>query len=149
MPGDRLVGIMVPGSPITIYPIHPDALAELYDGDVAWIDVRWDIVGREDRNYQCIISLQSQNKPGSLAQIASVIAACEANIHNLVMRMESPDFHKFIFQLEVRDLAQLTDVLNSLKLTTSLSEVRRGTVNEARSLTRVEWVAPAKQEEPA
>ena len=149
VPGDRLVGIMVPGSPITIYPIHSDALAELYDSDVAWIDVRWDIVGREDRNYQCIISLQSQNKPGSLAQIASVIAACEANIHNLVMRMESPDFHKFIFQLEVRDLAQLTDVLNSLKLTTSLSEVRRGTVNEARSLTRVEWVAPAKQEEPA
>ena len=149
VPGDRLVGIMVPGSPITIYPIHSDALAELYDGDVAWIDVRWDIVGREDRNYQCIISLQAQNKPGSLAQIASVIAACEANIHNLVMRMESPDFHKFIFQLEVRDLAQLTDVLNSLKLTTSLSEVRRGTVNEARSLTRVEWVAPAKQEEPA
>ena len=56
------------------------------------------------------------NQPGSLAQISSAIAACEANIHNLVMRMGSPDFHKFIFEIEVRDLAQLTDVLATLKL---------------------------------
>jgi GTP diphosphokinase / guanosine-3',5'-bis(diphosphate) 3'-diphosphatase len=149
VPGDRLVGIMTPGSPIIIYPIHSDALAELYDSDVAWIDVRWDIVGREERDHKCIISLQSRNQPGSLAKIATVIAACRANIHNLVMRMESPDFHKLIFQLEVRDLAQLTDVLNSLKLTTSLSEVRRGTVNEARSLSRADWVAPKMPEEHA
>ncbi|WP_421760262.1 RelA/SpoT family protein [Devosia sp.] len=149
VPGDRLVGIMTPGSPIIIYPIHSDALAELYDSDVAWIDVRWDIFGREERDHKCIISLQSRNQPGSLAKIATVIAACRANIHNLVMRMESPDFHKLIFQLEVRDLAQLTDVLNSLKLTTSLSEVRRGTVNEARSLNRADWVAPKMPEEHA
>src|SRR5690606_17490773 len=45
VPGDRLVGIMRPGAPIMIYPVHSDALAGLYDSDVAWIDVRWDISG--------------------------------------------------------------------------------------------------------
>jgi guanosine-3',5'-bis(diphosphate) 3'-pyrophosphohydrolase len=149
VPGDRLVGIMTPDTPIIIYPIHSDALSELYDSDVAWIDVRWDLAGREDRDHPCVISMQAQNKPGSLAQISTVIAACEANIHNLVMRMESPDFHRFIFQIEVRDLAQLTDVLNSLKLAAGISDVQRATVSEARALDRLEWTAPERQEEPA
>lgn len=116
---------------------------------MAWVDVRWDIVGREDSAYMCVISMQAQNKPGSLAQISTVIAACEANIHNLVMRMESPDFHRFIFQIEVRDLAQLTDVLNSLKLATGISDVQRATIAEARALNRLDWTAPVKEEEPA
>jgi len=149
VPGDRMVGIMQPGTGITIYPIHSEALSELYDSDVAWIDVRWDIVGREDMLHQCVISMQAQNKPGSLAQISSVIAACEANIHNLVMRMESPDFHKFIFHIEVRDLGQLTDVLNSLKLTAGVTAVQRGSVSEARDVSRLEWTAPVKLKETA
>ncbi|MBK8083103.1 MAG: bifunctional (p)ppGpp synthetase/guanosine-3',5'-bis(diphosphate) 3'-pyrophosphohydrolase [Devosia sp.] len=149
VPGDRMVGIMQPGSGITIYPIHSEALSELYDSDVAWIDVRWDIVGREDMQHQCVVSMQAQNKPGSLAQIAAVIAACEANIHNLVMRMESPDFHKFIFHIEVRDLGQLTDVLNSLKLTAGVTAVRRGSVSEAREVSRLEWTASAQLKETA
>ncbi len=149
VPGDRMVGILELGEGITVYPIHSDALSELYDSDVAWIDVRWDVVGREDALHQCVISMQAQNKPGSLAQISSVIAACEANIHNLVMRMESPDFHKLIFQIEVRDLAQLTDVLNSLKLTAGITAVQRATVSEARDVSRLEWIAPSREKEPA
>jgi GTP diphosphokinase / guanosine-3',5'-bis(diphosphate) 3'-diphosphatase len=139
VPGDRLVGIMRPGSPIIIYPIHSDALVAMHDSDVAWIDVRWDIVGREDRNHKVVISMLTVNKPGALAQISSAIAAAEANIHNLVMRIVSPDFHKNIFELEVKDLAQLTEVLSALKLTHGLSQVRRATVAEAESVALPDW----------
>ena len=139
VPGDRLIGILRPSEPITIYPAHSDALASLYDSDVAWIDVRWDITGHEDRYHKVVISMLTVNKPGSLAQISGAIAAAEANIHNLVMRIVSPDFHKDIFELEVRDLAQLTEVLNTLKLTHGLSQVRRGTVAEAQSVGLEEW----------
>ena len=139
VPGDRLIGILRPSEPIMIYPAHSDALASLYDSDVAWIDVRWDITGHEDRYHKVVISMLTVNKPGSLAQISGAIAAAEANIHNLVMRIVSPDFHKDIFELEVRDLAQLTEVLNTLKLTHGLSQVRRGTVAEAQSVGLEEW----------
>ena len=145
MPGDRMVAIMRKGEGITVYPIHSEALGELYDSDVAWIDARWDIVGREDDLHPVAMSLQSQNKPGGLAQIASVIAHCRANIHNLVMRMESPDFHKITFQLEVRDLGQLTDVLNSLKMQAGVSDVHRATIAEAEQVMTLEWKAPARQ----
>ena len=137
-PGDRLVGIMVPDGPITVYPIQSDALIELHDSDVAWIDVRWDISGREDRNHKVVIAMLAINRPGSLAQVSTAIAAAEANIHNLSMRMGATDFHKFIFEIEVRDLAQLTDVISTLKLTPGLSDVHRATISEASALSKEE-----------
>jgi guanosine-3',5'-bis(diphosphate) 3'-pyrophosphohydrolase len=146
VPGDRLVGIMRPNAPIMIYPVHSDALAGLHDSDVAWIDVRWDIVGREDRSYKVAVSMLVQNRPGALAQISAAIAAADANIHNLIMRIVSPDFHKNIFELEVRDLGQLTDVLSSLKLTNGLSQVRRATVAEAESVAIAEWTGAEADE---
>ncbi|MEQ1899122.1 MAG: bifunctional (p)ppGpp synthetase/guanosine-3',5'-bis(diphosphate) 3'-pyrophosphohydrolase [Devosia sp.] len=139
VPGDRLVGILRPDAPILVYPIHSEALVELHDSDVAWLDVRWDIAGREDRLHKVAISMLAVNRPGSLAQVSGAIAAAEANIHNLVMHMASPDFHRFIFEIEVRDLAQLTDVLSTLKLTNGLSHVQRATIAEAGSLSRMEW----------
>ncbi len=149
VPGDRLVGIMEPDNPIIVFPIHSDALVALHDSDVAWIDVRWDMAGREDRNHKVVIAMMAINKPGSLAQISSAIAACEANIHNLSMRAGSPDFHKFVFEIEVRDLAQLTDVMATLKLTSGLSDVHRATTAEASALSKIEWSDADLQREPA
>ncbi len=145
VPGDRLVGILRPDSPMMVYPIHSDALTELHDSDVAWIDVRWDIPDGDERNYSCVISMLSVNKPGSLAQVSSAIAACHANINNLSMRMVSPDFHQLVFEIEVRDLAQLTDVLATLKRTTGLSGVQRATVAEASAISMLEWGQPENE----
>jgi GTP diphosphokinase / guanosine-3',5'-bis(diphosphate) 3'-diphosphatase len=139
VPGDRLVGILQPDNPMQIFPIHSDALIDMHDSDVAWVDVRWNLVGREDRLYPTVISMESVNKPGSLAQISSAIAACDANINNLVMRMISPDFHQMIFEIEVRDLAQLTDVLATLKRSPGLSAVQRAGIREASMISTLEW----------
>ena len=139
VPGDRLVGILQPDAPIMVYPIHSDALIDMHDSDVAWVDVRWNLAPGEDRLFSTVIAMESVNRPGSLAQISSAIAACEANINNLVMRMISPDFHQMIFEIEVRDLAQLTDVLATLKRSPGLSAVQRAGVREAGMISTLEW----------
>ncbi|KRB01083.1 GTP pyrophosphokinase [Devosia sp. Root685] len=139
VPGDRLVGILEPNAPLTVYPIHSDALIEKHNGDVAWVDVRWDVAATEDKLYATVVSMESVNRPGSLAQISSAIASCEANINNLVMRMISPDFHQMIFEIEVRDLAQLTDVLATLKRSPGLSAVQRAGLREASMISTLEW----------
>jgi len=56
-----------------------------------------------------------------------------------VMRMISPDFHQMMFEIEVRDLAQLTDVLATLKRTPGLSAVQRATIRDAETIATVEW----------
>jgi guanosine-3',5'-bis(diphosphate) 3'-pyrophosphohydrolase len=139
VPGDRLVGILQPDVPMLVYPIHSDALIAMHDNDVAWVDVRWNLTGREDKLFATVITMESVNKPGSLAQVSSAIAACEANINNLVMRMISPDFHQLIFEIEVRDLAQLTDVLATLKRSPGLGAVQRAGIREASMISTLEW----------
>jgi GTP diphosphokinase / guanosine-3',5'-bis(diphosphate) 3'-diphosphatase len=139
VPGDRLVGILEPGRPLMVYPIHSDALTELHDSDVAWIDVLWDLPGDDDRLFKVAITMESVNRPGSLAQISSAIASCDANINNLVMRMTSPDFHQMIFEIEVRDLSQLTDVIATLKGSPGLSAVRRAAIADAMTIAALEW----------
>jgi len=146
VPGDRIVGILQPDAPMMIYPIHSDALTELYDSDVAWIDVRWDLNGQEDRHHKVVITMESVNRPGSLAQISAAIASCEANINNLVMRMVSPDFHRMIFEIEARDLAQLTDVLATLKRSPGISAVQRATFADANTIAVLEWDGGPKKE---
>jgi guanosine-3',5'-bis(diphosphate) 3'-pyrophosphohydrolase len=150
VPGDRIVGILRPDGPMMIYPIHSDALTDLHDSDVAWIDVRWDLSGEEEGLYKVAITMESVNRPGSLAQISSAIASCEANINNLVMRMISPDFHQMMFEIEVRDLAQLTDVLATLKGSPGLSAVQRATHANAETIATLEWNGePRAQSEKA
>ena len=66
-----------------------------------------------------------------------------------MMRMGSPDFHKFIFEIEVRDLAQLSDVLAALKLTPGISDVRRATIAEARGAQQAGMDRSGRKTEPA
>lgn len=143
VPGDRIVAILSAEGVITIYPIHSDALGELYDSDVAWLDVRWDIEGHEDQLYRITITMQALNKPGSLAQISSSIAACEANVHNLFMVMTSPEYHKLIFEIELRDLAQLNQVTATLKQTSNLSKVERASIRDATLIAQLDWTGHA------
>ncbi len=144
LPGDRMVGILEPDRPLIVYPIHSDALVALHDSDLAWIDVRWDLSGHEESRHTVVISMDSVNRPGSLAQITAAIASCDGNINNLVMRMISPDFHQMIFEVEVRDLSQLTDVLATLKRSPELSAVQRATFAEASTISSLEWRAPGE-----
>ncbi len=53
--------------------------------------------------------------------------------------MISPEFHQLIFQLEVRDLVQLTDALTTLKHAEGLSRVERASVDQAKAISRIDW----------
>ncbi|MCF6343208.1 MAG: bifunctional (p)ppGpp synthetase/guanosine-3',5'-bis(diphosphate) 3'-pyrophosphohydrolase [Devosiaceae bacterium] len=139
LPGDRVVGILMPNEEITIFPIDSEALENISNNESAWIDVSWGVANIVGRRYKLVISLLALNKPGSLAQISSIIAGCDANIHNMVLRQSSPDFHKLIIELELRDLAQLNDVLDSLRGTAGLSEVARASISECKTIENIDW----------
>ncbi len=125
VPGDRIVGIVQPGSGITIYPIQSPSLTAFDDQPERWIDVRWDI-GEEGRErFPARISVTAINTPGSLAEIAQIIADSDANIHSLSMVSTAPDFTEMVFDLEVWDLKHLNRLLSQLKEDKAVSEVRR------------------------
>jgi guanosine-3',5'-bis(diphosphate) 3'-pyrophosphohydrolase len=125
VPGDRIVGIMQPGTGITIYPIQSPSLTAFDDQPERWIDVRWDIDEDMKERFPARVSVTAINEPGSLASIAQTIANNDANIHTLSMVQTAPDFTEMVFDLEVWDLKHLNRLLSQLKDNSSVSEARR------------------------
>ena len=65
------------------------------------------------------------NAPGSLAEIAQVVATNDANIHMLSMLRTAPDFTEMLVDLEVWDLKHLNRLLSQLKENAAVSDARR------------------------
>ncbi|RWQ04547.1 bifunctional (p)ppGpp synthetase/guanosine-3',5'-bis(diphosphate) 3'-pyrophosphohydrolase [Mesorhizobium sp.] len=125
VPGDRIVGIVQPGTGITIYPIQSPALQAFDDQPERWIDVRWDIDERTKERFPARVSVTAINAPGSLADISQVVASNDANIHTLSMVRTAPDFTEMLIDLEVWDLKHLNRLLSQLKDNSSVSDARR------------------------
>ena len=115
VPGDRIVGIMTPGEGITIYPIQSPALKDFEDAPERWLDLRWDIDDATPQRFPARIMLQTVNEPGTLAQVAQVIAEHDGNIDNIRMTRQSPDFTSLTIDLEVYDLKHLNSIIAQLR----------------------------------
>jgi (p)ppGpp synthase/HD superfamily hydrolase len=125
VPGDRIVGILTPGEGITIYPIQSPSLSEFEDKPELWLDVRWDSEERTPRRFPARIAVQSVNEPGSLAQIAQVIAEHDGNIDNIRMNRRAPDFTDVLIDLEVYDLKHLTAIIAQLRAKPVVAKAER------------------------
>ncbi|MGY3690323.1 guanosine-3',5'-bis(diphosphate) 3'-pyrophosphohydrolase [Bradyrhizobium sp. USDA 3240] len=125
VPGDRIVGIVTAGEGITIYPIQSPALKDFEEEPERWLDVRWDIDETMPQRFPARILIHNVNEPGSLAQIATVIAEHDGNIDNIHMSRQSPDFTELTVDLEVYDLKHLSAIIAQLRAKAVVAKVER------------------------
>src|SRR5229473_3398534 len=125
VPGDRIVGIVTPGEGITIYPIQSPALKDFEEEPERWLDVRWDIDETMPQRFPARILVNNVNEPGSLAQVATVIAEHDGNIDNISMSRRSPDFTELTIDLEVYDLKHLSAIIAQLRAKAVVARVER------------------------
>ena len=69
--------------------------------------------------------MHSVNEPGTLAQVAQVIAEHDGNIDNIRMTRRSPDFTELTIDLEVYDLKHLTAIIAQLRAKKVVAKVER------------------------
>ena len=125
VPGDRIVGIVSPGEGITIYPIQSPALKDFEEQPERWLDVRWDVDESTPQRFPARIVLDNVNEPGSLAQVATVIAEHDGNIDNISMSRRSADFTELTIDLEVYDLKHLSAIIAQLRAKAVVARVER------------------------
>jgi guanosine-3',5'-bis(diphosphate) 3'-pyrophosphohydrolase len=125
VPGDRIVGIVTPGEGITIYPIQSPALKDFEEMPERWLDVRWDVDDSNPQRFPARVMVQNVNEPGSLAQVATVIAEHDGNIDNISMSRRSPDFTELTIDLEVYDLKHLSAIIAQLRAKAVVATVER------------------------
>ena len=123
VPGDRIVGVLMPGEGIRIFQIHSPKLKEFEHE--RWIDVTWDVNPVNPERFPAVIRVTAPNRPGTLAQIADVIGQAGGNIDNLKMMRRASDFTELRIGVEVWDLAHLNHIIAGLKSTAVVSKVDR------------------------
>ena len=123
VPGDRIVGVLMPGEGIRIFQIHSPRLKNFEQE--RWIDVTWDIDPERPERFPAKIRLTALNEPGTLAQIAQLIGEVDGNIDNLRMVRRASDFTEMLIEVEVWDLAHLSRIIAGLKSKSVVSKVER------------------------
>ncbi|MEL6375346.1 MAG: bifunctional (p)ppGpp synthetase/guanosine-3',5'-bis(diphosphate) 3'-pyrophosphohydrolase [Pseudomonadota bacterium] len=123
VPGDRIVGVLVPGKGIRVFQIHSPRLAA-FEGE-QWIDVNWDIDPAKPERFVANLKIVALNAPGTLGQIATTIGEADGNIDTLQMVSRAADFTEMLVAVEVWDLDHLNTIVAGLKARPSISSVER------------------------
>ena len=120
VPGDRIVGLSRPGTGIEVHSIDCATLAE--PGESEWLDLHW---GADSDSAVARVTAVVHNQPGSLAALTAILAHHGANIVNLNLTTRDRAFHTFVVDIEVEDLAHLTNILAALRATKAVVSVER------------------------
>jgi GTP diphosphokinase / guanosine-3',5'-bis(diphosphate) 3'-diphosphatase len=126
VPGERIVGIRMPGGGIVIYPIFARALESFDSEPTRWIDLTWDST-TDGQRFPARILVKVHNEIGALAQVSQVIGDSGANIDELQMVTQegARDFFDLDILIEVNDLKHLNQIMRDLELKPLVSSVDR------------------------
>ena len=120
VPGDRIVGLSTPEDGIIIHTIDCPQLADGQDAD--WMDVRWHS-GADSGTGRLMVVLH--NEPGTLAEVAGLIARQRGNIVNVNTVSREGDFHTYAIQLEVEGAQHLMGILSALRASDAVAQADR------------------------
>ncbi len=120
VPGDRIIGIRLPGQGVEVHAIDCLALALGVDAD--WLDLSWG-----DRTTGAVGRLRVvlYNRPGTLADATSIFAGNRVNIINLQNISRDELFGTYDVDLEVTDLAHLTRIVSALRASDAIAQADR------------------------
>ena len=76
------------------------------------------------------IEVTMVNSVGVLGRICTLIGEQGANISDLTFVMRKPDFYKTVFELTVRDLKHLHNIITSIQVDMDVSEASRFRTND-------------------
>jgi GTP diphosphokinase / guanosine-3',5'-bis(diphosphate) 3'-diphosphatase len=124
IPGDRIIGLMVPGEGVVIHTADCEVLDRAQDSMADWIDVRWGY-GAEEALSVARIFVRVKNAAGALGILANIIGQNGANISNIKITRRNPLFFDFEIDVEVRDAQHLENLIRALRVDAAVEMVSR------------------------
>jgi GTP pyrophosphokinase len=115
LPGDRIVGISMPGQGVMVHTIDCQQLEQFHDLTDRWLDLAWDAEAAEAGLRVSRIRIAMPNEPGALANACQVIARHEGNISNLKIVQRTPLIFEMDVDVEVRDARHVTNIVTGLR----------------------------------
>jgi len=125
LPGDRIVGVEMPGKGVDVHTIDCQRLIEFDDRPDAWMDLNWRPIASTDFFAISRLNITISNQRGSLATVCKAISETNGNIINVAIQDRSEDFIDFRFDLEVEDKRRLTQIMTALRALSAVESVER------------------------
>lgn len=126
IPGDRIIGVQIPGKGVVVHTIDCEQLGALEsDESVTWVDLAWTPTALTRTLATGRIIATVENKRGVLAELCRIIAENEGDILNLRLAKRTIDFFDMIFDIEVADAKHLTNILAAMRASKSVKEAER------------------------
>ena len=123
IPGDDVMGYLSSGRGIVIHRNNCGNLAIFRKQPEKWIAVSWekDI----DREFSSQIQIETQNKPGALAEVAATIADSGSNIEQVSVLGRHEDCSVLSFLLQVRNRNHLASIMRDVRNMSNVIRVSR------------------------
>jgi GTP pyrophosphokinase/guanosine-3',5'-bis(diphosphate) 3'-pyrophosphohydrolase len=125
IPGDRILGVQLPGKGVMIHTIDCEELGKLENEATAWIDLAWTPTALTRTLAVGRIIATVENKRGVLAELCGIIAENEGDILNLRLAKRTVDFFDMIFDVEVADARHLTNIVAAMRTSKAVKDVER------------------------
>jgi len=126
LPGDRIVGLLVPERGIEIHTIDCERLAQFEQGEMdQWLDLDWTDEAGAKAVSMARIKAVMHNEPGALAEIAKTVGENRGNIANVKTYKRAADFFEMEFDIEVIDTRHLANVLAAVRMCSSVVSAER------------------------
>jgi GTP diphosphokinase / guanosine-3',5'-bis(diphosphate) 3'-diphosphatase len=131
IPGDPIVGFISRGRGITI---HRADCQKAYEIDTARaVDVDWNTEspkGGVTPERMVRVKVTSEDKAGLLKNMSEVFAAKGCNIHNVQARTTRDRRAISIFDISVKDVRELSELMNDLQRLPGVTHVQRTNLND-------------------
>ena len=122
IPGDAVMGYLTAGRGVVIHRTNCGNLSNFRKQPEKWIAVSWE--KNIDREFFSQISIETDNKPGVLAEVAATIGDSGSNIEQVSVTSRDDDASVLLFLLRVHDRTHLARILRNVR---SMPQVHRVT----------------------
>lgn len=111
LPGERIIGLFQDSGDVDVHRIDCASLEDVEDEH--WLNLAWQ--HPERATYITPITITVNNKTGALGHIGTMLARYDADIANLHLENNEADFSDLCFEIGVRDIRHLNNVLTGLR----------------------------------
>src|SRR5262249_11504703 len=117
LPGDRIVGVLIPERGIEVHVIDCAKLAEYENQADRWIDLKWKPRTAGEGEVMAVgrVHVTAANRRGALATLCKTVADAQGNIINVKTLKRTADFFDFEFDIEVEDSRRLTQIVAAMR----------------------------------
>ncbi|MEM7766321.1 MAG: RelA/SpoT family protein, partial [Pseudomonadota bacterium] len=130
IPGDRIIGIRVPGQGIVVHAISCAKLEDYDDTPASWVDLQWTDLARTGAVASTMLRVRAAHQRGVLAALCNAVAQADGNIVSVSTDRIDGAFVDLLFEIEVEDLRRLSHILAALRALAVVDSAAREQIGE-------------------